>query len=94
MKPELSKVIVFARQFEDIEGEYLEPGEIMHWVSMVECGQKVDSTVLSWVIQQARATNANLHYQVDKQDHYIGSPRFHDFVNKSGTHMYQTSNSN
>lgn len=83
MKPEHCKVIVFQREYHDIEGEYFEAGETIRWVSMVECGQKVDSVVLSWVIQQAKAANANLHYQVNGQDHYLGTAEFHEFVEKS-----------
>lgn len=89
MKPELSKVIIYTREFNDVEGQYLEEGETIQWISMVECGQKVDSIVLSWVIQQAQRTQSNLHYQVNKQDHYLGSAQFHQFVNDSSGFQFK-----
>jgi hypothetical protein len=79
MKPDKSGVILYHRSYEDVEGDYKEPGWTIHWISMVECGQQVDSTVLNWVIQQARFNEFNLHYTVKRQDYYLGSPEFHEF---------------
>lgn len=54
MRPDLSKVIVVVRQFDDGE-----------WVEVVEAGQKIDSTVLSWLLIWAANEKQNIRYQVD-----------------------------
>jgi len=84
MKPEFSKVIMYQRTYEDIEGDVHEPGWSITWISMVECGETVDPTVLNWVITQARTQEFNLHYQVKKTDYYMGSPEFQDFARTYG----------
>jgi hypothetical protein len=81
MKPDYCKVLIYNRAWQDVEGEYFEAGTVLNWVSAVECGQKMDSNVLSWLIQQARRNEWNLHYQINKQDHYLGSEQFHHWVN-------------
>tara|TARA_B100002019_G_scaffold218797_1_gene191437 strand:- start:4102 stop:4680 length:579 start_codon:yes stop_codon:yes gene_type:complete len=83
MKPNNSKVLVYTREWKDSTGEFLRPGESLQWISAVECGQQMDSNVLSWLIQQARYSNWNLHYQLKGQDHYLGSEQFHQFVDSS-----------
>lgn len=84
MKPDKSKVIVYERAYEDVDGTYKEPGWKINWVSMVECGKDVDPTVLNWMFQQARNNEFNLHYQVKKTDYYMGSQEFHDFAKATG----------
>jgi len=53
-RPDLSKVIVLNRQFD---------GGI--WVEVLEAGQKMDSSVLSWILIWAVNNKKNIRYQVD-----------------------------
>lgn len=83
MRPDHTKVLVYTRVFHDTEGEYFQEGHTIQWISAVECGQPMSAQMLSWLVQQARANEWNLHYQINKQDHYLGSAEFHHFVNAS-----------
>jgi hypothetical protein len=89
MRPDRTKVLMYQRAYQDVEGDYLEPGEVINWISAVECNQKMDSAMLSWLIQQARNNDWNLHYQINKVDHYLGSEVFHNFVNESANGVSQ-----
>lgn len=53
-RPDLSKVIVVNRQFDDGE-----------WLEVCEAGQKMDSAVLSWVLIWAANNKKNVRYQID-----------------------------
>jgi hypothetical protein len=54
MRPDLSKVIVLNRKYDDGE-----------WVEVSEAGQKLDAAVLSWMVIWAANNKKNLRYQVD-----------------------------
>jgi len=53
-RPDLSKVIVTNRQFDD-----------GFWLCVHEAGQKIDSAVLSWILIWAANNKKNVRYQVD-----------------------------
>jgi len=53
-RPDLSKIIVTKRKIDD---------EI--WVSVAEAGQKMDSSVLSWMLIWAANNKHNIRYQID-----------------------------
>jgi hypothetical protein len=65
MRPDLSNVIVTKRQNNNIE-----------YYEIIECGKKLDSSVLSWFIQWAFTTRKNLVYQIDGGYNKIGSKEF------------------
>jgi hypothetical protein len=54
LKPNLSKVIIVERNSEDI-GYYIE---------VYEAGQKIDSTVLSWLFEYHLNTKINMSIQI------------------------------
>ena len=45
----------------------------------IECGKKLDSEVLSWLIQYCRNTNTGLIYQLSGVWNYFGPDAFMDF---------------
>jgi hypothetical protein len=53
-RPDLSKVIVVKRQHDDGE-----------WLEVCEAGQKMDSSVLSWLLIWAANNKKNVRYQID-----------------------------
>jgi hypothetical protein len=53
-RPDLSKVIVTDRMFDDGK-----------WIQVCEAGQKIDSSVLSWILLWAVNNKRNIRYQVD-----------------------------
>ena len=53
-RPDLSKVIVTDRMFDDGK-----------WIEVCEAGQKIDSSVLSWILLWAVNNKRNSRYQVD-----------------------------
>lgn len=65
MRPDKSKVIVTERSVD----------EIPYW-DVVECGQKLDSEPLSWMLLWALETSGNLQYRIHNAAHKIGSTEF------------------
>ena len=53
-RPDLSKVIVTDRQYDDGD-----------WLMVSEAGQKMDSAILSWILIWAANNKKNVRYQVD-----------------------------
>lgn len=66
MKPSLSKVIITARQTKNKISYY----------EVVECGQKIDSVVLNYLILHTLRNNLNLRIQVNGAFANYGSPHF------------------
>jgi hypothetical protein len=63
LKPNLSKVIIYERE---IQGH-------TYW-EIVEAGEKMDSTILSWIFMQyVSGSVKNLHYRIDSGWNMIGS---------------------
>lgn len=56
MRPDLSKVIVVQKD---------------GFIEVSECGQKIDSSVLSWLLIWAANNRKNIHYGVDGGRHWI-----------------------
>lgn len=65
MRPDLSNALVTRRLINNIE-----------YYEILECGQKMDSSVLSWFIVWAINTRKNLHYQIDGGFTKIGTEEF------------------
>lgn len=65
MRPDLSNALVTRRNIENIE-----------YYEILECGQKMDSSVLSWFIVWAFNNGKNLRYQIDGGFTKIGSEEF------------------
>jgi hypothetical protein len=59
-RPDLSKVIVTKRVYDDGE-----------WLEVCEAGQKMDSAVLSWLLIWAKNNNKNIRYQIDSGWNWI-----------------------
>jgi uncharacterized cysteine cluster protein YcgN (CxxCxxCC family) len=72
MKPSLTNVIVTWR----IETHNNE--EFGYW-SVRECGEKIDSNVLNWLIQQAIQHEINIRYEVDGVGYCIGTDVFKEW---------------
>jgi hypothetical protein len=54
MKPSLSKVIMYWREINDIP-----------YMSIVECGQPINSSALNWIVQKALQNGLSVRYQVN-----------------------------
>lgn len=65
MRPDLSNALVTKRIHENIE-----------YFEIIECGQKMDSSVLSWFIVWALNNVKNLKYQIDGGFTKIGTEEF------------------
>ena len=66
MKPVLSKIIITERDCKGIK-----------YFEIVETGQKMDSTILSWLfIEHVNGNLPNLHYMIDGGWNLIGTPEF------------------
>jgi hypothetical protein len=66
MKPSISKVVLTERV----------TNSGLAYVDMTECGTKVDSSILSWVIQYYLNRGVNLVYAVNGGRNFMGSPEF------------------
>lgn len=64
-RPDLSKVLVVKREIDGVE-----------YFSATECGEKMDSSVLSWLFNWALSNNLNFQYQVNGGFNRLGSPEF------------------
>ena len=62
MRPDVAKVIIVRRQFDDGE-----------WLCIHEAGQKLDSAVLSWILIWALNNKENVRYQIDGSWHWIAN---------------------
>lgn len=67
MRPDKSKIIVTERT----------SGDVAYW-DVVECGQKIDSEALSWLILWSLDHNINLQYRIHGAAHKIGTQEFLD----------------
>jgi hypothetical protein len=65
MRPDKSKVILVNKEINGIK-----------YLRMTEVGEKVDSSILSWVLQACLPNNVNLLYEIDKGPNYFGSQEF------------------
>jgi hypothetical protein len=74
MRPDKSKVILVNREINNIK-----------YIEMMEAGQKVDSSILSWVLQTYLHNNVNILYQVDGGINYLGSQEFINAISNSTT---------
>jgi hypothetical protein len=71
MRPDKAKVILIRRQIDGTE-----------YVVMREAGEKVDSAVLSWVLQAYIANGTNVAYEVNGGMNYFGTREFVEKVSK------------
>lgn len=65
MRPDMSKIIVTKRSVQNIE-----------FFEAIECGDKMDSSVLSYLTIWALNNNKNIKYQVGGGWNKIGSKEF------------------
>lgn len=75
MKPEKSKVIVTQRTVEDA----VTKEEMVYW-QIKECGEKIDSAVLNWIIRNVQSYKVNAQYEVGGQWYYMGSDSFMELM--------------
>ena len=76
LKPSVSNVIIEKRAKTDEEGK-------QHlFLRVTEVGQKIDSSILNWLIQYSMKENINIQVQVDNFFYYYGSE---DFIKKGDT---------
>lgn len=74
LKPELSKVILTLRSWgENDENVYIE---------VLECGQKIDASVLNWLFLDFLNHNRCYKIQVDGGWNNYGTPEFIEWTNK------------
>jgi len=80
MRPDKSKVIITERVVEDAVASE----QFTYW-QVRECGEKIDSVVLNWIIRNSMHFNMNLQYEIAGQWYYLGTDRFMEFMvgNKS-----------
>lgn len=71
MKPSLSNVMISTEKWG--------PNKEYKMLRAVECGQKLDSEVLSWLIQYSRNTGVGLMYQLSGHYNYFGPDLFMQF---------------
>lgn len=73
--------------------EWMKPSEInaiiderindgIKYLSVSEAGSKLDSSVLTWIIEYALANQINLLWKVNNGSHWIGSPEFNSMMLK------------
>lgn len=65
MRPDMIKAVVTERNLDGIQ-----------YFDIKECGEKLDSTVLSWLVLWALNTNKNIRYEIDGGWTNIGSKDF------------------
>lgn len=75
LRPDKSKVIITYR-----EADYKE--DKIAWWSAVECGEKMDSVVLSWLVQNSIVKKINLQYQLNGHYYYLGSDEFYEYMSQ------------
>lgn len=68
MKPSLVDVIVTKKYHKEDKNNF--------YYEIVECGKKIDSEVLNYLILWAFATKSNIVYQVDGRFHKLGDSKF------------------
>jgi len=74
MKPSRSNVLVSVEKWG--------PNRENKLLRVIECGQKLDSEVLSWIIQFSRNTNTGIIYQLCGVWNYFGPDAFMEFFKK------------
>jgi hypothetical protein len=72
MKPDLVNVIIKKDKINHIE-----------FYNVVECGKKIDSTVLNWVYTNLILCGYNVFYEIDGGKNYMGSTEFVALMDKS-----------
>jgi hypothetical protein len=72
LKPSLSKVIMTWEKW----------GNDFPYLKVVECGQKMDSAVLSWLVQYSLNESMPVLYQIEKSRYVLGPPDFYDEMSK------------
>lgn len=65
MRPDLCGAVITRRQHGEIE-----------YFEIVECGKKLDSSVLSWIVLWALNNSKNIKYQIDRGWNRIGNKQF------------------
>ena len=70
-QPSLANIIITKRVPEDTTLTYYE---------VAECGTKIDSTVLNWLILWAVREQVNLIYSVGGENHCLGNERFYNEI--------------
>lgn len=68
LKPNISNVII-AKKIPEHDAT-------LTYYQVTEAGQKIDSTVLNWIMQWAVSTNKNIIYTVDGQMFMLGTKEF------------------
>ena len=71
MKPSRSQVLVNVEKWG--------PNKEYPMLRVIECGKKLDSEVLSWIIQFSRNTNTGIIYQLSGVWNYFGPDGFMEF---------------
>jgi len=71
MKPSLSDVLVNVEKWG--------PNKEYTMLRAIECGKKLDSEALSWLIQYCRNANIGLIYQLSGVWNYFGPDQFMEF---------------
>lgn len=73
MKPNLSNVVVTKRSTKVPTEDGMQQFE---YYDVIEAGNKMDSSVLNWLIHWALSNDINLAYELDGKLHAIGSAEF------------------
>lgn len=74
IKPSLSKIIIVKRPWGEKNQNYF-------W-QVVECGQKMDSEVLHWLISFCEFNNICIQYSFNQNIYRRGSVEFNEFFSK------------
>lgn len=69
MKPDAVNAIIDMRFIDGIE-----------YMSVNEAGSRLDSRVLSWVIEYCLSRKINLYWKVEGYSHWIGNPDFNNAI--------------
>lgn len=73
--------------------EWMKPNEInaildfceiekIQYLKVIEAGERLDSRVLTWIIQYVISNNLNLYWTVDGGANWIGTPNFTDAIQR------------
>ena len=71
-KPDQSKIICNWTEWE--EGSY--------YLSVIECGEKIDAKYLNWLIMKQKEIGFNMRYVIDGGYTYMGDSEFIKYMNK------------
>lgn len=53
----------------------------IYFLNIVEAGEKIDSSVLTWMIEYSLQNNINILWEVDNGKHWVGSEEFCNEMN-------------